>query len=235
MALARRHPAAQPPSRDDAGRDRRPAGPRFPAARVAHAAGRRQGTGPGSPAAPAPRPGGLLHRPLRLRQVDDRPQPGRRHAGERRPDHHPARRRRGAPRADRRPRLQQGRPGRERAPDRLGRGRGGPAPRHGGGLPDRTVRGGARGGPPDGGGGRSRVRPGARGHPAGGLRATGPQGSLRPGTCRAAARDDRDRRPVRGARQRRVDHRHHHHDRAGGGRGRAAHLVENGWVEPKLA
>ena len=86
------------------------------------------------------RPGRVLHRLVRVRQVHHRPRPGRLAAGDRRAHHHAARRRRGAARAVRRARLQQGRPGPQRPPDRLGRRRGGPAPRDGHRLPDRAVR-----------------------------------------------------------------------------------------------
>ena len=81
----------------------------LPAARVAHPAGGGQGAGPGPPAAAAPRPGGLLHRPVRLGQVHGGPQRRRRAARERRAHGHPARRRRGPPGAVGRADLQQGR------------------------------------------------------------------------------------------------------------------------------
>ncbi len=101
----------------------------FAAARVAHPARRRPGAGPGPPAAPAARPRGVLHRPVRLGQVHHRPRRGRRAAAR--------------PASARSPcstatwcagelsaglGFCQGRPGPQRAPDRLGGRRGRPAP-----------------------------------------------------------------------------------------------------------
>ena len=161
-------------------------------------------------------PGGLLHRPLRIRQVDDRPRARRRAAGERRPDGHPARRRRGTPGALRGARFQQGRPGPQRPPHRLGRRRGGPAPRAGDLLPDRAVRASPGGRPGDRPGGGGRFRAGPRRDPARGLRAARPQGAVRAGAGRPAHRDDRHRRPVRGADRRRSGDGHHRRDGRGG-------------------
>ncbi len=115
------------------------------------------GAGPGPAAAPAPGAGGLPDRPLRLRQVDDRPRAGGRVAGERRPHGDPARRGRGAPGTLRRAGLQQGRPGSQRPADRLGGRRDRPAPWGGHLLPDRPVRGGPGHRPGDGPRRRMRV------------------------------------------------------------------------------
>ena len=130
-------------------------------------------------------PGRLLHRPFRLRQVDDRPRPGRRAAGDRRAHDHAARRRRGAPRALRRAGLQQGRPRRATSAGSAGsRPR---SARHGGMAiccpiaPYESARAAARAMAADG---RGRLRAGARGDPAGGLRAARPQGPVREGPGR---------------------------------------------------
>ena len=142
------------------------------AARMAHAAVGRPGTRPGPAAPPYPWMRRVLHRPVRLGQVDGRPRRRRRAAGDRRAHGHVARRRRGPPRAVRRPDVQQGRPGPQHPPDRLGRGRGRPARRHGDLLPDRSVRGGPRDRPGAGARGRGRLRAGARRDAARGLRSS---------------------------------------------------------------
>ena len=60
------------------------------AAGVAHAAGGGPGAGPGPPAAAGPRAGRLLHRAVRLGQVDDRPRRRRRAGRDRRAQRSPS-------------------------------------------------------------------------------------------------------------------------------------------------
>ena len=127
---------------------------------------------------------------------------------------HQPRRRRRTPEPLGRPDLQPGGPRDQHPPDRLGRRRDLAARRRRGVQPDRAVRRDPPGRPRDDRRRRRRVLPGPRRHPARGVRAPRPQGSLRQGPPRRDPRVHRHLLALRGAARRRPPHRHHRpHDR----------------------
>ncbi len=146
---------------------------------------------------------GLLHRPLRLGQVDHRQRAAGQAHGDGRPPGDAARRRRRAQAPVLRARLLQGAPRHQHPPHRLRRLRDHQERRHRHLRPDRALRRGAQGGARGDRAGR-RLRPGARRDRHRGLRGARPQGPLRQGARRHHQGVHRHLRPLRGADGRRA-------------------------------